>query len=79
VPEASGRLQVACARYGPDALLTAESLVTAGVRALHALLDVTVYDVVAEPVWHAVGGADAFADVNTPDDAASLGIALPDG
>jgi len=79
VPEASGRLQVACSRYGPDALLAAESLVMAGVRALRALLDVTEYDVVAEPVWHEVAGADAFADVNTPSDAARFGIALPDG
>src|SRR5882757_1061931 len=39
VPRVDGHLQLVCARYGPDALLAAESLVVGGVRALHELLD----------------------------------------
>jgi molybdenum cofactor guanylyltransferase len=73
VPEA-GRLQPVCARYAPDALLAAASLVTGGVRALHALLDVVEYDVVPETAWRAVAPADAFADIDTPADAARMGI-----
>jgi molybdopterin-guanine dinucleotide biosynthesis protein A len=77
VPSDEGRLQVACARYGGDALLAAQSLVIGGVRALHALLDVVEFDVVREAAWHAVAAPDAFADVDTPADAARLGIDLP--
>ena len=76
VPEA-GRLQPVCARYGPEALLAASSLLAGGVRALHALFDVVDYDVVPERVWRAVAPADAFADVDTPNDAARMGIDLP--
>jgi molybdopterin-guanine dinucleotide biosynthesis protein A len=78
VPEAAGRLQPVCARYGPAELAAAASLVTAGVRAMHALLDVIEYDVVGEEAWRAVAPPDAFADVDTPHDARRLGIDLPD-
>jgi molybdopterin-guanine dinucleotide biosynthesis protein A len=77
VPEAGGRLQPVCARYGPDALLAAESLVIAGVRSLHALLDVVDYDVVPEGVWRAIAPHDTFDDIDTPQDAERLGIDLP--
>jgi molybdopterin-guanine dinucleotide biosynthesis protein A len=77
VPEAGGRLQPVCARYGPDALLAAERLVIAGVRSLHALLDVVDYDVVPEDVWRAIAPPDTFDDIDTPLDAERLGIDLP--
>ena len=77
VPSDQGRLQVVCARYGGDALLAAQSLVIGGVLALHALLDVVEFDSVGEPRWHAVVAPDAFVDVDTPSDAARLGIDLP--
>jgi molybdopterin-guanine dinucleotide biosynthesis protein A len=77
VPSDRGQLQVACARYGGDALLAAQSLVIGGVRALRALLDVVEFDAVSEPTWHAVTAPDAFVDVDTPADAAALGIELP--
>jgi molybdopterin-guanine dinucleotide biosynthesis protein A len=77
VPRAGGHLQPVCARYGADALLAAESLVVAGLRPFRDLLDVVEHDVVDEAVWGAVAGADPFADVDTPGDAARLGIALP--
>jgi molybdenum cofactor guanylyltransferase len=77
VPEVDGRLQLVCARYGPDALLAAQSLVTAGIRSLHELLDVVEHDVIGEASWSAVATPDAFVDLDTPEDAARLGIELP--
>jgi molybdopterin-guanine dinucleotide biosynthesis protein A len=77
VPEAGGRLQPVCARYGPEALLAAASLVIGGVRSLHALLDVVEYDVVPEAAWRPIAPADTFDDVDTPRDAERLGIELP--
>jgi molybdopterin-guanine dinucleotide biosynthesis protein A len=76
VPEAGGRLQPVCARYGPDELLAAASLVVGGVRSMHALLEIVEYEIVPEPAWRAVAPPDAFADVDTPEDAARLGIDL---
>jgi molybdenum cofactor guanylyltransferase len=77
VPVADGRLQLVCARYGGDALLAAESLVVAGIRSLHELLDVVEYAEVGVAEWGRVTGPNAFADVDTPEDADRLGIALP--
>jgi molybdopterin-guanine dinucleotide biosynthesis protein A len=77
VPIDRGNLQVACARYGGDALLAAHSLVLGGVRALRAVLDVVDADVITEATWQAVAAPDAFADVDTRADAARLGIELP--
>jgi molybdopterin-guanine dinucleotide biosynthesis protein A len=77
VPRAGGHLQPVCARYGAEAMLAAESLVVAGLRPFRDLLEVVDHDVVDEAVWSAVAGHDPFADVDTPGDAARLGIALP--
>jgi molybdenum cofactor guanylyltransferase len=77
VPRVDGRLQLVCARYGGDALLAAGSLVAGGVRSLHELLDVVEFDVIEESEWRTVTDAGAFADVDTPEDATSLGIKLP--
>ncbi len=74
LPEAGGRLQPVCARYLPDHLEAAVSLVTAGVRAMHDFLDVVDVDVIREAAWRKVAPADAFDDVDTPEDAARLGI-----
>jgi hypothetical protein len=65
-----------CARYGGYALLAAESLVAGGIRALHELLDVIEYAVIHESEWQDVAPADAFVDIDTPADAARLGIDL---
>jgi molybdopterin-guanine dinucleotide biosynthesis protein A len=75
VPEVGGRLQPVCARYGPDALLAAGSLFAGGVSSLHALLDVVDHDVIGRDAWGRVATAGAFADVDTPADAARLGLA----
>jgi len=77
VPRVDGRLQPVCARYGADALLAAESLVVAGVRALHELFDVVEHDVVEEADWRAVAAPDSFFDVDTPADAIRLGVRRP--
>jgi molybdopterin-guanine dinucleotide biosynthesis protein A len=76
VPEVGGRLQPVCARYSGEALRAAASLVDAGVRALHALLDIIEYDTVPESAWRAVAPADAFDDVDTREDAQRLGLDL---
>ena len=72
-----GRLQPVCARYGPDALVAAASLIAGGVRALHELFDVVEHDVVEEDEWCVVTSRDTFLDVDTPADAQRLGIDLP--
>lgn len=77
VPELAGRHQLVCARYGGDALLAAQSLVMAGVRSLHELLDVVPHDVVDEESWGAVVDPGAFLDVDTPSDAERWGIEVP--
>ena len=66
-----------CARYGPDALLAAGSLVAGGIRALHELFDVVEHDVVEADEWGVVASADTFLDVDTPADAERFGIELP--
>jgi molybdopterin-guanine dinucleotide biosynthesis protein A len=77
VPRVDGRLQPVCARYGSDALLAAQSLVTGGIRALHELLDVIDHDVVEPDEWRAVATDDTFLDLDTPADAERFGITLP--
>jgi molybdopterin-guanine dinucleotide biosynthesis protein A len=76
VPEAGGRLQPVCARYGSEQVDAAQSLVTAGVLAMRDLLEVVDVDVIPEAAWREVAPADAFDDVDTPEDAARLGIDL---
>jgi molybdopterin-guanine dinucleotide biosynthesis protein A len=70
-------LQPVCARYGPDALLAAQSLVAGGVRALHELFDVVEHDVVEPDEWRIVADPDTFLDVDTANDAQRFGITLP--
>jgi molybdopterin-guanine dinucleotide biosynthesis protein A len=77
VPDAEGRLQVACARYGPDALRRAGELLAEGERSLRALVAAVAHDVLPEEEWRQVAPPGVFADVDTPADAAALGITLP--
>jgi molybdopterin-guanine dinucleotide biosynthesis protein A len=76
VPMVDGRLQLVCGRYGGDALLAAQSLVSGGVRSLHELLDVVEFTVIDEREWRTVASERAFADVDTPADARRLGVEL---
>jgi molybdenum cofactor guanylyltransferase len=79
IPLVDGRRQLVCARYGADALVAARSLLAGGVSSLRELLDVVDHDVLDESVWGAVATADVLADVDSPADAARLGIALDGG
>lgn len=68
VPEAAGRLQPLCAKYSPSAVATAEQLVREGQRSMQALLAAIPYRRLAEADWSRVAPADAFHDLDTPDD-----------
>jgi molybdopterin-guanine dinucleotide biosynthesis protein A len=77
VPMVDGEPQLVCARYGPDALAAARTLLATGERSLRALLGVIEFDFVTEEHWRAVADADAFADLDNPDDLARLGLHAP--
>jgi molybdopterin-guanine dinucleotide biosynthesis protein A len=79
VPVAGGEPQLVCARYGPDALDAARGLLAAGERSLRALLASVRFELVPEARWRKVAEADAFADLDTPDDLARLGLRAPGG
>jgi molybdopterin-guanine dinucleotide biosynthesis protein A len=73
IPVVDGRLQYACARYGPDALARAEVALEAGDHALRAAAGDDC-DELSEAEWRAVAPAHAFADVDTPTDLRRLGL-----
>jgi molybdopterin-guanine dinucleotide biosynthesis protein A len=77
VPMVGGEPQLVCARYGPDALEAARTLLANGQRSLRALLAVVEVDFVTEEQWRSVAADDAFADLDTPDDLARLGLRAP--
>jgi molybdopterin-guanine dinucleotide biosynthesis protein A len=68
VPEADGRLQVLCARYGPEARAAAPQVLADGGRSMVALLEQTRYEVLDEEAWSAVVDAEVFGDLDTPED-----------
>ena len=77
VPVVDGVAQVLCARYSTDALVTAAQLVDRGERSVQALLrEIDVHEAGSEE-WGEVGDVRAFRDVDTPDDAAALGLEVP--
>jgi len=73
IPVVDGRLQYACARYGPDALQRAEAALLAGDHSLRAAAG-DDHDELTESQWRAVGPANTFADVDTPADLRRLGL-----
>jgi molybdopterin-guanine dinucleotide biosynthesis protein A len=77
VPMVEGEPQLVCARYGPDSLSAARRLLATGERSLRALLAAVDVDLVTEDRWRAVADADAFDDLDTPDDLARLGLRAP--
>src|SRR5581483_9608517 len=72
VPPDGGHPQVLCARYGPDALAAVDRLLATGGVSLRKLLE--AMDARGEvgwiqpEEWRPVAGAEALADVDTPDD-----------
>jgi molybdopterin-guanine dinucleotide biosynthesis protein A len=74
VPIAGGMRQSCCARYAAGALRVGAELVANGERALHALLSIVPVVEVTEKEWRAVAPAEAFADVDTPEDLTRHGI-----
>lgn len=78
VPFVDGRAQPLCARYSARALEAAARLGAAGERSMKALLEALEDLQWAGPrMWGAVASAEAFADVDTPEDAERLGLRLP--
>jgi molybdopterin-guanine dinucleotide biosynthesis protein A len=74
--DGDGRPQYVCARYSAAALRLAGALEARGVVSMHALVDAVRR--AGEPVVELAGlPAGAFADVDTPADAARLGVELP--
>ena len=72
IPEAEGRLQPLCARYSPMALATADRLVESGERSMQSLLAAVPFRRLAEADWAGVARPDAFRDLDSPDDLATL-------
>jgi molybdopterin-guanine dinucleotide biosynthesis protein A len=77
VPRVAGAAQSLCARYSADALVVAEQLVAEGERSVRALLAAVPVTYLDEDAWGAVCDAQAFADVDTPEDLARLGFEKP--
>jgi molybdopterin-guanine dinucleotide biosynthesis protein A len=78
VPRVAGRDQLVCARYGPDAIAAARTLLAAGERSLRAVLESVRADVLTEAEWGAAASAESFADVDTPADLERLGLRAPE-
>jgi molybdopterin-guanine dinucleotide biosynthesis protein A len=76
VPVVDGREQWLCARYSAAALARAASLVATGERRMEALAAADGAVFLDEDGWGAVAGPLDFADVDTPEDAARLGVVV---
>jgi molybdopterin-guanine dinucleotide biosynthesis protein A len=72
VPVVSGRLQYACARYGPDAIERAERALAVGERTLRAAA--ADCDELPEEQWRGFAPQNTFEDVDTPADLRRLGL-----
>jgi molybdenum cofactor guanylyltransferase len=77
VPIAGGMRQSCCTRYAAGALSRGAELVANGERALHVLLSVVPVVELTEAEWRAMAPADAFADLDSPEDLARHGVEGP--
>lgn len=77
VPRVHGRPQPLCARYSAAVLAHAGVLVARGSRAMRDLLRIVDVTWLDDDVWGEVASPDAFADVDTSDDARRLGVEPP--
>ena len=76
VPVVAGRAQPLLARWSPRALEATASMVAAGERSLRGLLALSEVTTIDEADWGPVATALEFSDLDTPEDAARLGVAL---
>lgn len=76
VPVVAGRAQPLLARWSDEALTASVALHVAGERSLRGLLALADVTPIDESDWGRVATALAFADVDTPEDAIRLGLAL---
>ncbi|MHB1969214.1 MAG: molybdenum cofactor guanylyltransferase [Acidimicrobiales bacterium] len=76
VPVVAGRAQPLLARWSNEALTASVALHAAGERSLRGLLALADVTRIDESDWGRVATALAFADVDTPEDAIRLGLAL---
>ena len=76
VPVVAGRAQPLCARWGAGDLDRAHHMFASGERSLRYLTEQTGVDLVDESRWGAFATSKDFLDVDSPDDARRLGIAL---
>ena len=74
VPVVDGRRQLLCARWSPGDLDAAVSAFGAGERAPRAVRLGDDLVELGEGAWSAVAGPECFADCDTPDDLARLGL-----
>lgn len=74
VPIVDGRPQPLCARWSAEALHRATQLVSDGERSMRALLAAVEIEWLGPSQWGSVATADCFADLDTPDDLARLGL-----
>jgi molybdopterin-guanine dinucleotide biosynthesis protein A len=81
IARADGRLQFGCARYGADAIDAARAALARGERSYVRTFepedgddDGISIEIVEPEVWQQVAAPNAFADVDTPDDLARLGL-----
>jgi molybdopterin-guanine dinucleotide biosynthesis protein A len=76
VPIADGRPQFVCSRVGAAGVEAARRALASGVTALAAAFDVDC-EHIDEPTWRRVAPADAFRDLDTPEDVAGIGTVAP--
>lgn len=77
VPEWAGRAQTLCAVYGPRVVAEMRLRHSAGEHSLR-WVPASGVTLVSEARWQTVVAQSALHDLDTPDDAADLGITLPE-
>ena len=73
VPVVRGRPQYLCARYSAQALDNAGTLLERGRRSVASLAAAAAVDLPAERRWCAITSAEAFSDIDRPEDLWLLG------
>lgn len=74
VPVVAGRPQPLAARWSAEHLVIVGELVSAGERSLRALVELSGVILIDEGDWSPLVSAEAFWDVDTPEDIERLGL-----